>query len=239
MPNETIHDEIESWLAADVHHQLSSDERVAFQQHLATCASCRTLQQEEKQMHQLLENTLATESADPAFEQRMISRFREKLPAPNGGLISFFANLMRMRAAQITAVAALLLTLVQVGKMVTGEHEQLPGTQSSFAFAPPPARDEKSAEMGRTRLAGSNVSNAAQVARPQKESQFSDALSAGAPEELKKSLGDKSEAPPAPLSVGEVREKGNDRPDAANPESSTNQRARQFRPRLLRPIRAS
>ena len=57
-------------------------------------------------MHQLLEKTLATESADPAFEQRMLSQFRDKVPAPNGGLISFFAGLMRMRAAQITAVAA-------------------------------------------------------------------------------------------------------------------------------------
>ena len=32
---------------------------------------------------------------------------------------------MRLRAAQITAVAALLLTLVQVGKMVTGEGNAL------------------------------------------------------------------------------------------------------------------
>ena len=222
MPNETIHDEIESWLAADVHDQLSSDERAAFQQHLAVCASCHTLQQEEKQMHQLLENTLATESADPAFEQMMISRFREKIPQPNGGLIAFFAGLMRMRAAQITALAALLLTLVQVGKMVTGEHRELPRTQSSFAMAPPPARDEKSAEMGRTGLAISNVSNAAQVAQPQKEYRFSDALSAGAPEELKKSPGDKAETPPAPSSIGEVREKESDRPDAAK-AARTNQ----------------
>ena len=44
-----------------------------------------------------------------------------KLPAPNGGLIHVLASLLRIRAAQITAVAALLLTLVQVGKMVTGE----------------------------------------------------------------------------------------------------------------------
>ena len=121
MPDETIHDEIESWLAADVHDQLLSEERAAFEQHLAACPACRALQQEEKNMNQLLENTLAKESADPAFEQRMVSRFRNKVPAPSGGLISFFSGLMRMRAAQITAVAALLLTLVQVGKMVTGE----------------------------------------------------------------------------------------------------------------------
>ena len=99
MPNEMIHNEIEDWLAADVHDQLSAEERAAFQQHLAACASCQALQEEEKQMHQLLENTLATESADPAFEQRMVSRFRDRIPAPDRGLSSFLAGLMRMRAA--------------------------------------------------------------------------------------------------------------------------------------------
>ena len=93
-------------------------------------------------MHQLLENTLAHESADPAFEQRMVSRFRDKVPATNGGLGSFLAGLLRMRAAQITAVAALLLTLVQVGKMVTGERGELVRATSAFAYSQP-ARDER------------------------------------------------------------------------------------------------
>ena len=105
MPNETIHNEIEEWLAADAHDQLADGERAAFEQHLAACTSCRALQEEEKQMHQLLEKTLATETADPAFEQRMLSRFRDKVPAPDGGLGKFFANLLRTRAAQITPSA--------------------------------------------------------------------------------------------------------------------------------------
>ena len=92
-------------------------------------------------MDQLLESTLASESADPAFEQRMVGRFREKIPAPNNGLISFFTGLLRMRAAQITAVAALLLTLVQVGKLVTGERREFPQTRSAAAIAQP-AEDE-------------------------------------------------------------------------------------------------
>jgi hypothetical protein len=216
MPNDTIHEEIESWLAADVHDQLSSEERTVFEQHLAACASCRALQQEEKQMHQLLENTLATESADPAFEQRMISRFRDKIPAPNGGLLAFFANLMRMRAAQITAVAALLLTLVQVGKMVTGEHREVVRTRSAVALAPPPARDKKSADAeGNVAVNASVLPRAEEGARQAKDYRTTDALAAGAPEELKKSLADKSEAPPASSSIDEVREKESDRPDAA------------------------
>ena len=160
MPNDTIHDEIESWLAADIHDQLAPEERAAFQQHLAGCAACRAFQQEEKQMHQLLEKTLATESADPAFEQRMLSRFRDKVPEPNGGLISFFAGLMRMRAAQITAVAALLLTLVQVGKMVTGEggEPQLGRTYASYSS--PLERNENKPASERTIVTGSNIPTA-------------------------------------------------------------------------------
>lgn len=216
MPNETIHDEIESWLAADVHDQLASDERAAFQQHLGACASCRALQQEEKQMDQLLENTLAIESADPALEQRMVSRFRARIPAPNNGLILFFTGLMRMRAAQITAVAALLLTLVQVGKMVTGEGREFPQMRSSVALASPPARDEKAIETEQVAGTASKMFNATEAAGQVKDYRSADALAAAAPAELKKGLADKAETPAAPSSVAELRQKESDRPDESN-----------------------
>ena len=132
-------------------------------------------------MHQLLEKTLATESADPAFEQRMLSRFRDKVPAPNGGLISFFAGCMRMRAAQITAVAALLLTLVQVGKMVTGEGEEPRRARAYASFAhAPPARMKRNPPAERTIMTGSNIPTAQEVS-PQAESHRSnDALASRA-----------------------------------------------------------
>jgi Domain of unknown function (DUF4349)/Putative zinc-finger len=208
MPNETIHAEIESWLAADVHDQLSSDERAALQQHLTGCESCRTLQQEEKNMHQLLENTLAKESADPAFEQRMLSRFRDKAPAPGGGLISLFSNLMRTRAAQITAVAALLLTLVQVGKMVTRQGETL------FLLSAP-MRERSTVADARTIVTGSNIPMAEETGpnptlninrdlinksgQEAKANEATDAVSSTAPEEFRKDLADKL-APAAPTS---------------------------------------
>jgi hypothetical protein len=191
MPNDTIHDEIESWLAADVHGQLSSEERTAFQQHLAACASCHVLQQEEKQMHQLLENTLATESADPAFEQRMVSRFRAGGPAPGRGLSTFFAGLMRMRAAQITAVAALLLTLVQVGKMITSEQAILPGGRQPVALAPA-LRDKEAGNIGQTFAVRSNLATAEEGAPQAKEDEASNATATGAATEPKESLDNKT-----------------------------------------------
>lgn len=209
MSDETIHDEIEDWLAADVHDQLSSDERAAFQQHLTACAACRTLQQEEKNMNDLLEKTLAKESADPAFEQRMLSRFREKVPAPEGGLISFFAGLMRLRAAQITAVAALLLTLVQVGKMVTGEDGHLRMAQAPVAFAPPPPRERSAG----TIATGSNIPTAEEVPAQAKENEARDAISSVAGEELKKDLDDKSKVVGAALPAARMQAQESDRPD--------------------------
>ncbi|MGH8094355.1 MAG: DUF4349 domain-containing protein, partial [Chthoniobacterales bacterium] len=143
MPNDTIHTKIESWLVADVHDQLSNDERAAFEQHLAACPACHALQQEEKNMNQLLENTLAKESADPAFEERMVRRFRDGAPAPASGLIALLTKLMRMRATQIAAVAAVLLTLVQVGKMLTGEGRAVPLPEARMAITHVMSRDEE------------------------------------------------------------------------------------------------
>lgn len=212
MPNDIMHDEIENWLAADVHDQLSSEERAALAQHLATCASCRALQQEEKNMHQLLENTLAKESADPAFEQRMLSRFRDKIPASKGGLIAFFANLLRMRAAQITAVAALLLTLVQVGKMMTGEDGAVPWSRPSLAFAPAPMRDKEATAADRVIVAGSNIPVAEEVTPQTSENESRNAGSFRAIDELKKDLSDK--AKPAAVPAERARQES-DQPGEA------------------------
>src|SRR5437879_7976814 len=76
----TIHDEIDNWLAADVHDQLSEEERNALHTHLVECVACRQAHQENKVMNKILEDTLATERPDPAFEQRMVGRFRKRVP---------------------------------------------------------------------------------------------------------------------------------------------------------------
>lgn len=116
----TIHDDIEPWLAASVHEQLSVEERAAFEAHLASCSSCRALHQEQTAMSKLIENTLADERPDFDFEQRVVSRFRNTAPQKSA-FASLLANLLRTRATQLTAVAAVLLALVQIGRLVTDE----------------------------------------------------------------------------------------------------------------------
>ena len=117
---ETVHNEIDNWLAADLYGDLSDAERSALHAHLLDCVACRKAHQETKTMNKILEETLAQEKPDPAFEQRVLAGFRQRVPQ-RVGLVELLGDLMRLRAAQITAVAAMLLGLVQIGRMITGE----------------------------------------------------------------------------------------------------------------------
>src|SRR5438067_2927826 len=139
----TIHNEIENWLAADLHGELSESEQSALHAHLVDCAACRKAHHETKTMNKILEETLAHEKPDPAFERRMLAGFRNRIPERTG-VSKVLANLMRLRATQITAVAAVLLGLVQIGRMLTGENAApLPSrenyTSEGFVAQPPQA----------------------------------------------------------------------------------------------------
>jgi len=150
----TIHDNIDNYLVADLHNELSDKERDAVHAHLVECAACRQTHQENKIMNKVLEKTLATEKPDPAFEQRMLAGFRNRNPQKTRGIAKLIADLMRLRATQITAVVALLLALVQVGRMITGEGAAVPRNReylggeeyaTRLARAPQALTDELSA----------------------------------------------------------------------------------------------
>src|SRR4029453_1357883 len=79
-PMATIHGEIDAWLAADLHGELSGNEQSALHAHLVDCAACRKTHQEIKVMNKILEETLAQERPDPVFEQRMLAGFRSRVP---------------------------------------------------------------------------------------------------------------------------------------------------------------
>ena len=83
-------------------------------------------------MNKILEETLAQKKPDPAFEQRMLAGFRNRTPERTG-LLKLLADLMRMRATQVTAVAAVLLGLVQLGRMITGETATPPAARDPYA----------------------------------------------------------------------------------------------------------
>ena len=128
----TIHDEIDDWLAADLHGELSNTERSALHSHLLDCSACRKSHHETKLTDKILEETLAQEKPDPAFEQRMLAGFRNRVPQ-RSGFIKLLVDLMRLRATQIAAVAAVLLGLVQIGRMITGERLTEPRARERYA----------------------------------------------------------------------------------------------------------
>ena len=121
----TVHAEIDNWLAADLYGELSGEEQRQLHTHLVDCADCRKAHQETKAMNKILEETLAQQKPDPAFEQRMLAAFRNRIPE-KPGLLKLLADLMRMRAAQVTAVAAVLLGLVALGGLMTRESATTP-----------------------------------------------------------------------------------------------------------------
>ena len=126
-----IHNDIESWLAAAVHDELSPAERAEFDAHLASCATCRALLQEQITMSNMIQNTLHADRPDSAFEQRMLAQFRSSAPQTRGNVVSFLGRLMQARATQITALAAVLLGMTQLGRLLTDEQLDAPVAETA------------------------------------------------------------------------------------------------------------
>jgi hypothetical protein len=127
------HDDIDNLIAADLHSDLSEAERNELHTHLVECAACRQAYQENKLMNKMLEETLASEKPNARFEQRMLSGFRNRVPGKGRGIAGLIADLMRLRSARIAAVAALLLALVQVGRMITPQNARSPRLLAGLA----------------------------------------------------------------------------------------------------------
>jgi len=145
-----IHDEIDNYLAADLHSDLSDKEQNALHTHLVECADCRKLHQETKVMSKALEEKFANEKLDAAFEQRMLAGFRTRIPQRTGGIAKFIVDLMHLRAMHIAAAAAMILALVQVGRMITGEGATTLSPRHQFV-ARAQDYDALAAEYGRAR----------------------------------------------------------------------------------------
>jgi hypothetical protein len=76
----------------------------------------------------------------------MLSGFRSRIPQRTG-LVKLLVDLMRLRATQITAVAAVLLALVQIGRMITGEGAAVSRDRGRFVeerFATQPSQSRAS-----------------------------------------------------------------------------------------------
>src|ERR1700726_3445338 len=115
----TVHDNIDYFLAADLHGELTDEERHALQTHLMECGVCRRSHQENHVMNKVLEDALSNEKPDPQFEQRMLAGFRSRIPLRRGGLGNIIADIARLRSTWVAATAIVLVALVQFGQVMT------------------------------------------------------------------------------------------------------------------------
>jgi hypothetical protein len=166
----TVHDDIDNLLAADLHGELSDAERTELQNHLLECSICRQAHHQTKLMNELLEERL--EKPDGAFEQRILANFRERVPEKGRNIAQLVADLLRLRSAQIAGVAALLLALVQVGRLVTGERNQMFAERTIVTGSGIPTAKE----------ASSLAPNEAPASEVDKERGFTESLQAPPPE---------------------------------------------------------
>jgi anti-sigma factor RsiW len=158
----TIHDNIDNFLAADLHGDLSEPERSALHTHLVECAACRKAHQETKLMNKILEETLADEKPDPAFEQRILTNFRNRIPA-RGAFIKSILNLIRSRPLPVTAVFAILLIALGLRLSISKL-----GNPTEFAKEVA-ARADAQARATQVRLNGIKSPFLAAAASPQQE----------------------------------------------------------------------
>src|SRR5262249_19643120 len=174
----TVHDEIDNWLAADLYCELSAEEQHQLHTHLVDCAACRRTHQETKTMNKIVEETLVQQKPDPNFEQRMLTGFRNRVPEKTG-FVKALSDLVHTRPAQVAAVAAVLLGLVQLGRMITRESTTMPLARANYA-------NERLSEQPSQVAGGLEPARAGALDK-------SDALAAGKPKKL-------ALAPPPPVS---------------------------------------
>ena len=136
----TVHDEIDNWLAADLYGELSESgaARVAYAsrrvRHLPKNSSGN---QNYEQNSGRNSHSAETRSG---FRTTNAAGFRNRIPEKSG-LIKSLYDLMRFRTVQVTAVVAVLLGLVQLGRTFTMGTATTPRIRDRYAnkqlFEPP------------------------------------------------------------------------------------------------------
>ncbi len=213
-----IHHDPDNWLAAAVHGQLSAEERAEFEQHLAGCGECRALYQQEIALHKMITQSLDPARPDLAFEQRVVSGFRHVAPVRTS-FASGLAVLWRSRATQFVAAAAVLLSLVQMGRLITHEPAPLPSHRTAGTEEKSPeetyAGPQPAAAAGqkeRVIVTGSYIPE-------QEREELASAMAADVAENGRRAA--KAAAPPSPIAPREQRVQNVAR-DSADGEKPSN-----------------
>jgi len=157
-------------------------------------------------MNKILEETFAQEKPDRAFEQRMLAGFRKRIPQ-RSGLVKSLVDLMRLRAVQIIAAAAVLLALVQIGRMITGESAAVSRNREYVG------REEYAARPGQTAQALADELRAVRKEENHRDKE----IAAGKPRSSFGTTAQQPAAAPAPAHQPETRSDGYVLPEKTEP----------------------
>ncbi|SDT91650.1 protein of unknown function [Verrucomicrobium sp. GAS474] len=129
-----LHQRIDDWLALAEADALPSEEKKALDLHLAACPACRRIATEHHAMSQHLKATLEPRRPDAAFEERLLTRFREEATeleeeitsAPSSRwnlsyLMAGISRAFRVPAFRYGGAVAGLAALVVTGAVLTQE----------------------------------------------------------------------------------------------------------------------
>jgi hypothetical protein len=105
--------------AASLLGDLSPEEQAAWNDLIQRDPEARAQHEELTAMNNLLQSHIAASAPAPDFEQRVVGGFRRRVRRES--LLARLSRLVRLPMVYIPATAAVLLALVQVGSMLTGE----------------------------------------------------------------------------------------------------------------------
>lgn len=130
--------------AASLLGDLSPEEQAAWNDLIQRDPEARARHEEFAAMNNLLQSHIAAAAPAPDFEQRVVGGFRRRVRRES--LLARLSRLVRLPMIYIPATAAVLLALVQVGSMLTGERADLVQTKRLVVFSSSPPATFKEAE---------------------------------------------------------------------------------------------
>jgi hypothetical protein len=130
--------------AASLLGDLSPEEQAAWNDLIQRDPEARARHEEFAAMNNLLQSHIAAAAPAPDFEQRVVGGFRRRVRRES--LLARLSRLIRLPMVYIPATAAVLLALVQVGSMLTGERANVISTKRTVVFSASPPTTFKEAE---------------------------------------------------------------------------------------------
>lgn len=118
--------------AASLLGDLSPEEQAAWNDLIQRDPEARAQHEELTAMNNLLQSHIAAAAPAPDFEQRVVGGFRRRVRRES--LLARLSRLIRLPMVYIPAAAAILVGLVQVGSMLTGERAAIAPVKRIVTF---------------------------------------------------------------------------------------------------------